>query len=250
MFSRHCASESPRPQRLSRVQTGSYSYYNRRSREAEAMTDIFEFWAQVGPSDRIHPADRDVLSRVAHGFNTKCLPGCYWGRLRTAAVVLLFLSPGLSKRDESNAKLKRFQQREMRTRQGHEPFHADGSGFKWLASRTKCFGLNWEQTCLHMAVLNIGAYHSANFSDPPLLAALPSSRTSIAWAQEVLFPQAMAGERVVICLRAAAFWGLTAGRRYGQSLFAPAVTRGGHMKRGSMRDQIVAEVRSVVGLSA
>jgi hypothetical protein len=143
------------------------------------MPDIFKFCAAVGPTDRIHPADRDVLSRVPHSFNTKCMPGCYWGRLRTAPVVLLFLSPGLSKRDENDAKLKRYQDREMRTRRGREPFDEDTSGFKWLVSRTKCFGLGWEQTCLHMAVLNIGAYHSANFSDTPLLAALPSSRMSI-----------------------------------------------------------------------
>jgi hypothetical protein len=96
-------------------------------------------------------------------------------------------------------------------------------------------------------LLNIGAYHSKTFADAPLLAALPSSRASISWAQDVLFPEAEAGKRVVICLRSARFWGLKAGRQYGISLFAPHVTRGGHMKHGKMRKRIIESVRAIIG---
>lgn len=49
------------------------------------MSDIFRFWAQVGPTDHVHPADKAVLSRVNHGFDLKCLPGCFWGAIETGA---------------------------------------------------------------------------------------------------------------------------------------------------------------------
>jgi len=207
------------------------------------MSDIFRFWAQVGPTDLVHPADKSVLSRVDHGFDLKCLPGCFWGPLRTAPVVLLYLSPGWSHRNRKEARSRICQAREMRVRRGREPIDSDGPGSKWLSSRTDCFDLEWSDISSKVAVLNIGAYHSKAFVDAPLLAALPSSRMSLAWAQDVLFPQAMSGERIVICLRAARFWGLRSGERIGQSLFAPHVNRGGHMLHGKMRKQIVAAVR-------
>jgi hypothetical protein len=195
----------------------------------------------------VHPADNAVLSRVNHGFDLKCLPGCFWGPLRTAPVVLLYLSPGWSERNLKEAKSKLCQEREMGVRRGGELMDADGSGVRWLSERTKCFDLDWHQIRSKMAVLNIGGYHSKTFADAPLLAALPSSRASVGWAQDVLFPQAIAGERVVVCLRAARFWGLNTGEKVGKSLFAPHVTRGGHMKHGKMRDQIIRAVRAAVG---
>jgi hypothetical protein len=218
------------------------------------MTDIFQFWAKVQPTDYVHPADRDVLSRTNHHFDLKCLPGCFAGPLRTAPVVLLYLSPGRSEKDRKEAKSKSVQDHWMRCRRGRDPFPKDPSftkcpgyavWYKWVTSRTKCFG-DWDRLHSKIAVLDIGAYHSKTFVDYPLLAALPSSRVSIAWAQGVLFPQAIAGRRVVICLRAARFWGLEAGKKYGRFLFAPPVNQGGHMKHGKMREQIIEAVKSVI----
>ena len=80
-----------------------------------------------------------------------------------------------------------------------------------------------------MATLNIGAYHSKDVKDYASLLALPSSRISLSWAQDVLFPQAERGERIVVCMRSAARWGLETDRRYGESPFAPLVNRGGHL---------------------
>ena len=65
--------------------------------------DIFEFWAQIKPSEHVHPADYAVMRRVGHGFDLDCLPGCFFGPLRTARIVLLFLSPGLSDQDPLDA---------------------------------------------------------------------------------------------------------------------------------------------------
>lgn len=94
--------------------------------------------------------------------------------------------------------------------------------------------------------MNIGAYHSKNFVDHDLLASLPSSRAAIDWAQGVLFPEA--GKRVVICMRSAHYWGLQPGNQYGKGLFAPHTTRGGHMRRGPMRDKIIrAAQRALAG---
>jgi hypothetical protein len=217
------------------------------------MTDIFRFWAKVRPTDYMHPADRDVLSRVRHQFDLKCLPVCFAGPLRTAPVVLLYLSPGLSKKDRKEAKTKPVQDHWMRVRHGRDPFPKDpnftespgyGVWYKWVTSRTRCLG-DWSSLHSKIAVLDIGAYHSETFADYPLLAALPSSRVSIAWAQDVLFPQAIAGDRVVICLRAARFWGLEAGKKYGRFLFAPPVNQGGFMKHGPMRKRIIEAVKSV-----
>jgi hypothetical protein len=96
-------------------------------------------------------------------------------------------------------------------------------------------------------VLNIGAYHSKTFKDYSVLAALPSSRVSIEWAQTELFPEAEAGRRVVICLRSAAFWGLERGRAYEGTLFAPEVTRSGILVRSKANSRIIEVVKSTLG---
>jgi hypothetical protein len=123
------------------------------------------------------------------------------------------------------------------------------AGWRWWKSRTSCFEENWESLRTKVAILNIGGYHSRSFGDRPLLAALPSSRVSIEWAQTVLFPQALVGERVVVCLRSPQFWGLYPGKdgkRYGKSLYAPLVTRGGHMREGQWKDEIIQKVRAAI----
>lgn len=216
--------------------------------------DIFDFWARVAPGDHVHPDDRDMLSRIDHGFDLRCLPGQLAGLLRTAPIVLLFLSGGLSDDkdlaiSDSEASIDDHRKR----RQGLLPLwgpaeHLDA--WKWWTSRTKCFGVDWRLLQANVAVLNIGAYHSKHVINPKLLAALPSSKVSRAWAQDVLFPQAQLGDRVVVCLRAAKLWGLNPGQRYGQSLFAPNVTRGGHMFRDPLRDEVIAAGREILRRSA
>jgi hypothetical protein len=57
-------------------------------------TDLFEFWADVPGDARQHPADATVLSRTRHQFELDCLPNQFFGPLRSARVVFLFLSPG------------------------------------------------------------------------------------------------------------------------------------------------------------
>lgn len=210
------------------------------------MTDIFEFWARMKPGERVHPADVNTFKRMdaeRHGFRLECLPGSFGGRLKTAPVVLLFLSPGFSEFDIKDAQSKDGRTYRFRSWQGDEPFRDDGPGAKWLASRTRVF-CDFETAKHNFAVLNIGAYHSKDVRSYSSLLALPSSRVSISWAQEVLFPEAEAGKRIVICMRSAAFWGLDTGRQYKGSLFVPAVTRSGHLLKSAENERLVQRVKS------
>lgn len=219
--------------------------------------NIFRFWAKIKPHQKIHPADSAVfrrLGRDGHGLDLRCLPGSFSGPLRRAPVVLLYLSPGLSAPDFRHARTAAGQKRYAQRRKGNAPLWAADEhprAHKWWVSRTKAFGIDPAILRRKLAVLNIGAYHSKRFTDYPLLASLPSSRVSLEWAQNVLFPQAMRGERVVICLRAAHFWGLAEGHRYGRALFAPRVTRGGHMRNKTrrerkMRTAVISAVRKAI----
>jgi hypothetical protein len=210
--------------------------------------DIFAFWNTVPPNAHVHPADEPVFARVRdHGFDLDLLPGCFMGPLRTAPIILLFLSPGRGDHDQPNPELVDWH---IRTRSGLEPLvsaSTHAGAYRWWTERTALFGNPYE-LANKVAILNIGAYHSKDFTDHGLLAALPSSRVCLSWAQTTLFPAAERGERVVICLRAAKYWGLEAGRAdYSGTLFAPNVTRGGHMHK-SERARILTAVQRALAL--
>ncbi len=208
-------------------------------------TDIFSFWEQINPKDYVHPADSCVLNRVNHDFCLDCLPGPYMGPLRKAKVVLLYLSPGWNQSDAVDALTVKGQNYYAEQRKGCAELpspHEHPEASKWLQSRTKIFS-EWKNLRDKIAVLNIGAYHSQNFNDHPLLTALPSCRESVSWAQSTLFPQALQGDRVVVCMRAARYWGLSTGEKYGEALYAPRVTPGGHMCHGELREEIIQKVK-------
>jgi hypothetical protein len=209
------------------------------------MTDIFEFWSRIKRGERIHPDDKEVFDRInpeKHGFKLDCLPGCFAGRLKTASVVLLYLSPGHDQATTDDAKTEESKDYHFRRYQGEEPFRDTGPGRSWVESKTKVFG-DYDTVKKHFAVLNIGAYHSKTLKDYGSLLALPSSRVSLSWAQQTLFPEAEAGKRIVICLRAAAYWGLDVGREYKGTLFAPAFNRRGHLLKSAQREKLIELVK-------
>src|SRR5580658_853884 len=214
--------------------------------------DIFSFWAEIGPARKIHPRDKAVLARIKnHGFNLECLPHCFAGPLRTAKVVLLYLSPGLDKFDLREARSPAGRRRMMESRRGYRELPGPDeheAAWKWWRSRTQDFG-DWEEIRSKVAVLNIGAYHSKQLPNTSVLAALPTSRFTLDWAQAVLFPQAIHGKPIVVCLRAARFWGLDTGKngkRYGKALFAPRTTRAGHMCKLPLREEILRKARAAI----
>lgn len=212
--------------------------------------DIFEFWSRIGDSDFRHPADAKVFDRVRHKFERDCLPAAYTGPLRTAPVVLLFLSPGYTKYDADHATTEegRAYYRKQRTGLASLPLAGKHPpAWKWWSKVVRQFGVDPAENAGKISILNIGAYHSEKFHDPHMLAALPSSRAGLDWAQGVLFPQAEAGERVVVCLRSSRTWGLgNEERRHGTSLFVPPCTPNGMMHRGEFRLEVEAAVRQAL----
>lgn len=213
------------------------------------MTDIFEFWSQIKRGDKIHPADKNVMQRInpqKHGFNIECLPACYSGPIRSAPVVLLFLSPGFDERDLEFADSDQGKDYYYRCWGGREPHVEIGMpGQEWLESRTKKFS-DYEIVRQKLAILNIGAYHSKDIKDYASLMALPSSRMSLNWAHDVLFPDAESGKKIVICMRSAAFWGLETGKKYGQALYSPIVTRHGHLANNLDNQELGKIIRNAL----
>lgn len=208
--------------------------------------DIFEFWSQIGYGERIHPADKAVFDRLLpgkHGFRLDALPACFAGRLRDAPVVMLYLSPGFRENDVADARSKAGKDYYSRRYTGYElPRDAGTTHSPWFTKRTKAFG-EWAKIKSKIALLNIGAYHSVNVKSIRLMMALPSSRVSLDWAQQVLFPQAEAGDRIVICMRSANLWGLECGRKYRGLLFAPEVNRSGYLLDNPSNRRLIQLVR-------
>ena len=211
--------------------------------------DIFQFWSEISEDAFVHPADRLVLQRINPNFHRECLPQAYRGNLRDAPVVLLFLSPGLDKGDNEHSASEKGRRYYAQQRIGKCDLPCEDqheSAYRWLTKILKQFGINYEQARSAVATLNIGAYKSESFHDWHMLAALPSSRICLDWAQSVLFPQAEAGERVVVCLRSPKYWGLRTGFSRGW-LFCPKTTRNAFMRRDDeMRERVKAAVQEAV----
>ncbi len=209
--------------------------------------EFFDFWPENlgyykdGRHGYSHPADRDVLGRVEHPFDLNCLPGCWGGPIKRAPIILLYLSPGLSDSDHDIAKSKDAAKRFKHVKRGESAFpgkeHVEGR--KWWKSRIKGFV---DEKYLEdidflrnkIVSLNISPYHSKDIPDRSVLSSLPSCRMTLDWAQSTLFPEAEKGNKVVICMRSCRYWGLSNGEngaKYGCSLYAPKVTRGGHLQK-------------------
>jgi hypothetical protein len=224
--------------------------------------DLFEFWSKISDTAKTHPADLKVFSHVknAHNFDRECLPHCFIGKLKHAPVVLLYLSPGLEDYDKKHSSSEHGRKIIAGFRTGIAPLPEKDdheSAWKWWTSRTKIFGENSENLRNKIAFLNIGAYLSKTFTDHHLLAALPSSRVCLDWAQNVLFPEAEEGKRIVVCMRSAKYWGLFEGtskehgRKFGESLYVPKVNRGGYMLHKDpddkrFKDEIIAKVKAML----
>jgi hypothetical protein len=216
--------------------------------EVDLKRDIFRFWSEMPEDADVHPADESVLASRKHGFELRGLPGPYAGPLRTASVVLLFLSPGLDDRDVAHAATKAGRRWYVDQRTGkcdlpNEEQHPPA--YRWLNRVIRQFGIDYGKARSTVATLNIGAYKSVHFTDWSMLSALPSSKVCLDWAQSVLFPQAKAGKRVVVCLRSANYWGLRVGESVG-SLFCPPCTRGAIMHHGEMREDIKSAVQNAI----
>ncbi len=181
-----------------------------------------------------------------HGFQLQCLPAPFSGRLRTAPVVLLYLSPGYGKADDADARSKCGKDYYSRRWKGKEPVRDSGPGAKWYKSRTRVFG-EYNIVRRKIAMLNIGAYHSKTMQSYACLLALPSSRQTLDWSQNHLFVEAERGKRIVICMRSPAYWGLERGKNYRGTLFAPKTTRSGFLIKDRSGMKIIQLVKKRIG---
>jgi hypothetical protein len=208
-------------------------------------SNIFLFWSKLKRGQRIHPADKTAFKMMnpkRHGFQLQCLPASFSGKLRTASVVLLYLSPGYRKTDDADARSKSGKDYYSRRWKGREPLRDSGPGAEWYKSRTRIFG-DYAIVRKKIAMLNIGAYHSKTVQSYACLLALPSSRQTLDWAQSYLFVEAQREKRIVICMRSPPYWGLEKGKKYRGTLFAPKTTRSGHLIKDQSGMKIIQLVR-------
>ena len=176
--------------------------------------DLFEFWSRCAGNARVHPDDSDVLERAPHRFDLRCLPSPFTGPLREAPVVLLFVAPGFNEYDIEHAKAPSAQAWYAAQRSGTQPLSNETqhrTHYRWWTRIVRQFGVEEEVAREKIAILDLAPYHSTTFGDWPMLSALPSARKAVECAQRILFPAAIAGDRLVVCLRSAAYWGLSDG---------------------------------------
>jgi hypothetical protein len=215
--------------------------------------DLFGFWSRCAGSERVHPDDEEVLDRTDHSFDLRCLPSPFTGPLRQAPVVLLFIAPGFDPFDLDHAEMPEAQSWYGAQRTGNEPLSDEQqhrTHYRWWTKIVRQFGVGEAVAREKIAIFDIAPYHSRSFRDGPLLSALPSARKAIDWAQNVLFPAALNGDRVVVCLRGAGYWGVSSGpngRIFGEALHCPVLTRGGFMLRGDIRERVRTAVQERVG---
>jgi hypothetical protein len=216
--------------------------------------DFLWFWAKALPSLQIHPDDAEALKSNRHTLALDTLVGPFMGPVRTAPVVLLTLNPGFSGVEQGEAKTLAVRELMAQNLGGDAPlppFTYNPKGREWTERRHTQFGLSYEAASSKVAFVNLIPYRSKEGAkDMHMVERLESIRLVRAWTQEALFPEAEAGERVVVCLRSARAWGLEPDTQRGLSLFTPKFNRAGFMLHGPMREKVGFAVRRAVGLVA
>jgi hypothetical protein len=212
--------------------------------------DLVQHWAKAIPDLHIHPDDAEALRTKRHQFELGALVGPWMGPIRTAPVVLLYLNPGLAGTGEEVTSAQDPEVREAMVRNlaGDAPlpsWKGNPAGLGWTDSKLKQFGVTYESASSKIAFVNLIPYRSAEGSkDARMSKCLESSRLMLTWANDTLFPEARAGERIVVCLQSAHLWNLQTGTREGEALYAPPKTRQGIMhKIGATREEIGSAVR-------
>jgi hypothetical protein len=221
-------------------------------RPVTTTEDLLRFWTKAIPSLQVHPDDAPVLDAYPHSLALDTLVGPWMGPVRTAPVVLLTLNGGIGANGVEVAEAQMPAVREFMVQNlgGDAPlpaFKTNPAGREWTERRLAQFGLSYQAAATKVAFVNLIPYRSRAGSDDMRTAKrLESYRLVRSWAHDTLFPQAEAGERVVVCLRSASHWGLVTDTHRGKSLFTPKVNRSGFMHHGPMREMVGADVRRAV----
>jgi hypothetical protein len=214
--------------------------------------DFLRFWEKAISNLHVHPDDAVALETNQHALELDTLVGPFMGPVRTAPVVLLTLNPGSSGIERHEATVPAARDEMARNLGGDAPlptFAVNPGGREWTTRRLRQFGLGYETASSKVAFVNLIPYRSREgANDMHMRKRLESFRMVRAWARDTLFPEAEAGERVVVCLRSAGAWGLEPDTQRGLSLFTPRFNRAGFMLHGTMREKVGAAVRRAVGL--
>jgi len=99
----------------------------------------------------------------------------------------------------------------IRTLLGSAPlpsFKGNPAGLEWTTATLGQFSITYAAAASEVASLNLMPYRSAHGrEDAHMIKLLESSRLMLEWANDTLFPEARADERIVVCLRSADLWG-------------------------------------------
>jgi hypothetical protein len=173
-----------------------------------------EFWRQLPPGDKTHPADKPFLDEVNHSLMFENLPAFGAGPLATADVVLCYLNNRpLSKLGAFDRRLIIKQEKELKETWGEYLAGVIEGNRKikprplteWAKIRTRDFSPK-----LKAATFNIVPYRSPRFTndDKRLTRVLPSAQMARNYLHDVLLPAAARGERFIVIGWGVKLWGV------------------------------------------
>ncbi len=199
-----------------------------------------EFWRQLPPGGKIHPADRPILDAEKHSLEFEDLPAFGAGPLATAPVVLCYLNNRpLYKLPACDREFIINQEEKLKATWGEylagiiEGIRDPRPLTEWGRERTK--GLKPE---LEAATFNIVPYRSSEFKrrTRQLAYYLPSSRLARNYLHDVLLPAAARGERFIVIVWGRVLWGVHPALSHA-TLSVLKDTRRGYLKE-DLKDRI------------
>ena len=180
-----------------------------------------EFWRQLPPGGKIHPADRPILDAEKHSLKFQKLPAFGAGPLATAPVVLCYLNNRpLYKLPACDREFIKNQEEKLKATWGEylagiiEGTSEPRPLTEWGRERTKGLKTELETATLkpklEAATFNIVPYRSSEFKKrtKQLAYYLPSSRMARNYLHDVLLPAAARGERFIVIVWGRVLWGV------------------------------------------
>jgi hypothetical protein len=233
-----------------------------------ALRTPIDFW-NISPEELrtdegmfVHPEDREDVENLFdyHKDFLNTYPAPYWGPLRTAKLVLAYAGPGNTIGQGENGDVGQAQSVDWLARR-HNSLSGDaplddklhhGVLQSWFRTRLRSVlkdrDANLDQFSNAIAFINLTAYRGTETKWEEV-AFLPSTQVMRNWARSDLFPDAEAGRRVVIIMRAHKWWGIRKAPWSKGSLFAPPVNRAGVLlSEQDVGKAAQAAARKILGL--
>jgi hypothetical protein len=196
---------------------------------------IVRFWRKSRRRPHQHVSDQKYLtSDHHHDFRLKCLARPWSGPICKAPVILVYANPGYSRSDEkfSNKKRRPLLLSEWSGKRPHFTESEYPGWTKWFRPRVKQLG-KFEDLSPLIAVLNLIPYHSPKVQYD-WVNVLPSANIARRFLKETLIPQAWAGKKFVVVMRARKHWGVSKADECGNFLISDQ-NRGGQVPKSVAR---------------